>query len=177
MRKTKALSIAALCASLGVVFLYLGSVLSVLDMSAAILSSILVLFCVLELGYGYSGMVYLTTAVLSLLLLPNKSAALLYAGLFGYAPIIKFFFEKKMKRFAWIPKLFVFDLIFAIAIFFGADILGFSVENAFGIPPFVFYIAYFVLANVVYVLCDILFGRLSRAYFYRYRDKIRKYLK
>jgi stage V sporulation protein AC len=55
--------------------------------------------------------------------------------------------------------------------------MGFSAENAFGIPPFVFYIAYFLLANIVYVLCDILFGRLSRIYFYRYRDKIRKYLK
>lgn len=101
----------------------------------------------------------------------------MFAGLFGYAPITKFFFEKKMKRFAWIPKVFVFDFVFAIAVFFGAELLGFSAENAFGIPPFVFYIAYFLLANIVYVLCDILFGRLSRIYFYRYRDKIRKYLK
>ena len=177
MRKTKRISIAALCASLGVIFLYLGSVLSVLDMSASILASMLVLFCVLELGYGYSGMVYLVITILSLLLLPNKSAAILFDGLFGYAPITKFFFEKKMKRFAWIPKIFVFDSIFAITVFFGAELMGFSTENTFGIPPFVFYIAYFVLANIICVICDILYGRLSRLYFYRYRDKIRKYLK
>ena len=177
MRKTKCISIAALCASLGVVFLYLGAVLSVLDMSAAILSSILILFCVLELGYGYAGMVYHVITILALLLLTNKSAAILFAGLFGYAPITKFLFEKKMKRFAWIPKIFVFNLIFAITVFFGAELLGFSAEGAFGIPPFVFYIAYFVLANVIYVICDILYGRVSRVYFYRYRDKIRKYLK
>ncbi len=177
MKKTKVVSLAALCASLGVIFLYLGSVLDVLDMSAAVLAALLVLFCVLELGYGYAGMVYLVITVLSLLLLPNKSPAILFAALFGYIPITKFFFEKKMKKLAWIPKLVVFNLLFGAVVFFGAELMGFDTENAWNIPVFVFYIIYFVFANIVYVLCDILFTRISRVYFYRFRDKIRKYLK
>ncbi len=177
MKKTKILSLAALCASLGVIFLYLGSMLDILDMSAAILASFLVLFCVLELGYGYAGMVYLVISVLSLLLLPNKSPAILFVGLFGYVPISKFFFEKKMKKWAWLPKVLVFNLLFGAIVYFGAELMGFSTENIWGIPAFVFYIVYFIFANIVYVLCDILFTRLSRIYFYRYRDKIRKYLK
>ena len=177
MKKTKILSLAALCASLGVIFLYLGSMLDILDMSAAILASFLVLLCVLELGYGYAGMVYLVNSVLSLLLLPNKSPAILFVGLFGYVPISKFFFEKKMKKWAWLPKVLVFNLLFGAIVYFGAELMGFSTENIWGIPAFVFYIVYFIFANIVYVLCDILFTRLSRIYFYRYRDKIRKYLK
>ncbi len=177
MKKTKILSLSALGAALGVVFLYLGSMIEVLDMSAAVLASVLVLFCVLEFGYGYAGMVYLVITVLSLLLLPNKSPAVLFAGLFGYVPMTKFFFEHKMKHFAWMPKILVFNLIFAMIVFFGAELLGFTTDNTFGIPPFVYYIAYFVLANIVYVVCDILYTRLSRIYFYRFRDKVRKYLK
>jgi hypothetical protein len=177
MRKTKRISLAALCASLGVIFLYLGSILDILDMSAAILASFLVLFCVLELGYGYAGMVYLVISVLALLLLPNKSPAILFAGLFGYVPITKFFFEKKMRKISWIPKLLVFNMIFAAVIFLGAELMGFTTDNTLGIPSIVFYVAYFILANVVCILCDILFTRLSRIYFYRFREKIHKYLK
>ncbi len=177
MKQTKRISLSALCASLGVVFLYLGSVLDVLDMSAAILASFLVLFCVLELGYGYAGMTYLVISVLSLLLLPNKSPAILFVGLFGYVPISKFFFEKKMRKIAWLPKILIFNLLFGAIVYFGASLMGFETDNALGIPPFVFYIVYFVLANLVYILCDILFTRLARLYFYRFRDKIRKYLK
>ncbi len=177
MKKTKLVSLSSLCAALGVVFLYLGSMLDVLDMSAAVLASVIVLFCVLELGYGYAGMVYLTVTVLSLLLLPNKSPAILFAGLFGYVPISKFYLEKKLKAFAWLPKILVFNLIFALVIWFFAETMGFTTENTFGIPPVVYYIAYFVLANVVYILCDILYARLSRLYFCRLRDRIKKYLK
>ncbi len=177
MKKTKLLSILALSASLGVVCLYLGALMDVLDMSAAILASVLVLFCTLEFGFRSGGAVYLVISVLALLVLPNKSPALLFIGLFGYIPITKFFFERKLGKLAWIPKILVFDLLFGLIVIFGAELMGFTTENAFGIPAFAIYIAYFVLANVIYVLCDILFARLSRVYFYRFREKISKYLK
>ncbi len=177
MRKTKKISFSALCAALGVIFLSLGSMLDVLDMSAAILSAMLVLFCVIELGGGYASMVYAVVAVLSLVILPNKSAALLFTALFGYMPIIKLYFERRMGRLAWIPKLLIFNLIFALLVFLGAELVGFTVQNAWGIPALVIYAAYFLLANAVAVLCDILFSRLTRVYFFRFRERIRKYLK
>ncbi len=177
MRKAKLLSVLALMSALGVICLYLGAILDVLDMSAAVLAAVLVLFCVLEFGYGYAGMVYLVISVLALLVLPNKSPALLFAGLFGYVPITKFFFEHKLGKLSWLPKLLVFDLIFSVIVLFGAELMGFTAENSFGIPPYVIYVLYFIFANTIYVLCDILFARLSRIYFLRFREKIHKYLK
>ncbi len=177
MKKTKKISLAALCAALGVICLYLGSMVEILDMSAALLASVFVCFCVWELGFGYGGTVYLIISLLALLLLPQKSPAILFALLFGYIPITKFFFEKIPQVFSWICKLLLFNLMFGAVVFLGAELLGFTTENAFGIPAFVFYIGYFVLANAVYVLCDILFARLARVYFFRVREKIQKYLK
>ncbi len=171
------LSVSALLAALGVICLALGSLLDILDMSAAILASVLVLFCTVELGTGYAVMVYGTVSFLSLLILPNRSAALLFVCLFGYMPIVKFAFERIMGRFAWIPKLLIYNLLFTALVFLGAELVGFTADNVWSIPPAVIYIAYFVLANVVFVTCDILFARLLRVYFYRWRDKIRKYLK
>ncbi len=177
MKKTKRLTLSALCTALGVVVLYLVSMIEVLDMTAAMIASILVFFCVLEIGYGYAGAVYLSVTLFSLILLPNKSSAVMFAGIFGYMPITKFFFEKKMKKLAWIPKILIFNLFFGAIMWFGMELLGFTPENTFGIPPYVYTIVYLVLANAVCILLDILYGRLSRVYFYKYRDKIRKYLR
>jgi hypothetical protein len=160
-----------------VIFLYLGVILNVLDMTAALLSSVLVLFCVFELGYGYAFAVYAIISVLSLLLLPNPSPAWMFIALFGYIPITKFLLEKYLKKLAWIPKLALFNLLFAAVIFLGGEVLGFSTENQFGISAKGVYIAFFIVGNFLYVMCDILYGRLTLLYFLRFRDKIKKYLK
>lgn len=177
MKQTKKIAIASLCGSLGVIFLYLGVILNVLDMTAALLASMLVLFCVMELGYAYAFGVYAVISVLSLLLLPNPSPAWMFIALFGYIPITKFGFEKRMKKLAWIPKILLFNLSFAAVLFLGGEVLGFTTENQFGISPLGIYIAFFILGNFLYLMCDILYGRLVRLYILRYRGRIKKYLK
>ncbi|MBQ8497869.1 MAG: hypothetical protein IJ489_10515 [Clostridia bacterium] len=177
MKHTKKIAIASLCGSLGVIFLYLGVILNVLDMTVALLASMLVLFCVMELGYGYAFAVYAIISVLALLLLPNPSPAWMFIALFGYIPITKFGLEKFLKKFAWIPKLLLFNLSFAAVIFLGGEVLGFTTENQFGISRNGIYIAFFILGNFLYIMCDILYGRLVQLYMIRFRDKIKKYLK
>ncbi len=177
MKNTKKIAIASLCGSLGVIFLYLGVILNVLDMTAALLASMLVLFCVVELGYGYAFGVYTVISVLSLLLLPNPSPAWMFIAIFGYIPITKFSLEKHLKKLAWIFKTLLFNLAFAAVIFLGGELLGFMTENQYGISASGVYIAFFLLGNFLYVMCDILYGKLVKLYFFRFRDKIKKYLK
>jgi hypothetical protein len=177
MKNTKKIVIASLCASLGVIFLYLGVIISVMDMSAALLASFMVLFCVMELGYSYALAVYAIISVLSLMLLPSPAPAWMFLLLFGYIPITKFAFEHFFKKMAWIPKIILFNLLYALTIFFGGKLLGFTAENQFGIPETVIWIAFFVAGNVLYIVCDILYGRLTWLYIRKIRDRISKYLK
>ncbi|MBQ3490677.1 MAG: hypothetical protein IJA86_08815 [Clostridia bacterium] len=177
MKNTKKAVLSSLCASLGVVCLYLGVLINVMDMTAALLASFLVLFCLMEMGYGYAFAVYAMISVLSLILLPNASPAWMFILLFGYIPISKFGFERIFKTFAWLPKLFLFNAFYAAMIFLGGSLLGFTTENQFGIPPYAVYTAFFVFGNLLYLLCDILYARLVRFYIVKIRDKIRKYLK
>ncbi len=167
-----------MCSALGVVILYLGSVLDVLDMSAAVLASVLVLFAVLELGYAYAGAVYALISLLGFLLLPNKSAALFFVALFGYVPMTKFWFEKRLgKILSWVMKLLLYNVLFGALSFLGAELIGFSTENAYGISPMLILVIYWTAANAVYIVCDILYHRLSFLYIRKYREKIRKLLK
>ena len=174
MRKTKKLALASLCAALAEVFLSVGVLLEVLDMSAALLASFLVLFCLLEMGYRYALAVFSVTALLSLILMPQNTATWMFTLLFGYLPISKFGFEKLCgKVLSWIPQLLLFNALYAAVIF----LLGFTVENAFGISPHLVYIAFFAVGNLTHLLCDILYGRLARIYLFKFRERFARFLK
>lgn len=177
MKKTKKIAIAAILAAFGVVILYLGALIEVLDLSVALLASFLILFCMVELGKSASLAVYLITALLSLLLLPNKSPALLYAAIFGYMPITKFLFEKTYRWLSWLLKLLLFNISAVLTGYFGWKLLGFTMENRFGLDPIFVVLIYLVLANAAFIVCDILYSRLTALYLRKYRNTIRKYLK
>jgi hypothetical protein len=177
MRKTKKLALASLCAALGVVFLSVGALLEVLDMSTALLASFLVLFCLMEMGYRYAFAVFTVTAALSIILLPQMSAPWMFLLLFGYMPISKFGFERICAKIAWIPKLILFNAVYAGMIFFLGELLGFTAENSFGIHPNIVYIAFFAVGNLMYVVCDIFYGRVSRLYLFKIRDRFLRFLK
>ena len=83
MKKTKKIALSAILAALGVIILYLGALVDVLDLSVAILASFLILFCTAELGYSTALSVWLVTSLLSLLLLPNKAPALRFPETFS----------------------------------------------------------------------------------------------
>ena len=168
MKKTTRITLCALLAALGVVILYLGALVNVLDISVSILASFLILFCVAEIGYSWAAAVWLITAILSLLLLPNKAPALLYTALFGYMPVTKFLFERLGKWVAWIPKLVLFNAAAVTVGYFGWELLGFTTENRFGLSAGWMMAAYLILANVVFIVCDVLYTRLVLIYLKKY---------
>ena len=79
MRSAKKLALAGILSSLCVVFLFVGSLFQTLDLSAAAIASIIVLIAYIELGKGWSLGVYAVASLLSLLLLPQKTAAAVFA--------------------------------------------------------------------------------------------------
>jgi hypothetical protein len=180
MRKTKKITLASLCAALATVFLSIGMMIGVMDMTAALLASFIVLFCFLEMGYRYALSVFGVTAVLALILMPNASSSWMFLLMFGYMPISKFGFEricKKIVWLAWIPKLILFNAVYAVMLFALGELLGFTVENSFGIPPQAVYAAFFIVGNLMYAACDVLYGRLAKVYLIRLRERFVRYLK
>ncbi len=88
-RTTKYLALSATLSALSVVLLYIGAIVSVFDLTMVAIASMIVAFAQIELKGSYPVMIFGTTAFLSLLLLPDKFAALIYALLCGYYPILK----------------------------------------------------------------------------------------
>ena len=87
--KTRRLALCAMLSALGVVILYLGSLIEILDLSLAALAPIFVIYVAIELGGYWPWLVYLVTGLLALILLPQKFAAVVYLLFTGVFPMIK----------------------------------------------------------------------------------------
>ena len=171
-RKIKYLTVSSLLIALSVLFLYLGSLLDVLDLSTAALASLLVAYAVLELKGIYPYAIWIGTSFLSLLLLPQKSPALFYALFAGYYPIVKAAFEKKLPRWlAWILKLLIFHV--SLAAFAGILKLFFPGELTEYFETPWLPIALYGLALACFILFDLALSRLIPLYY----NRLQKYLR
>lgn len=120
---TKRLSRLALLSALGVGFLYLGSLLPTLQLVVLAVAGFLSAVAVMMYSPLWAGAVYAVTAVLALLILPEKSYALYYAAFFGYYPILKSFFEKiRDRKLSWLSKLGAYTAAFLLWFFLGAGL-------------------------------------------------------
>ena len=168
---TKKLTVCALLAALGVIIMYVGSLMEVLDISMSVLASLLCVIAVIEYGKSAPWMIFLVTSILAFLLLPNKSPAYFYAVFFGFYPILKEKFEKKPKVLCWILKEIVFNVCLAgmvvITVFLLIDPTKSTLINPFTISAAV------VLAEAVFILYDIALTRLISFYIFNLRKRLK----
>ena len=168
---TKRLTMCAMLAALGVVLLYVGSIIEVLDISMAVIASLACIIAVIEYGKGAPWAIYAVTSVLSVILLPNKTPAAFYALFFGFYPILKEKFEKRGKRICWILKEAVFNVslaAMAIATYF----LTTTGDNTLFTSP-TFIAITVVAAELVFVLYDVALTRLISFYIVSIRNRLK----
>ena len=159
-----------LCA-LGVIILGLGALIEVLDITVAVIASLLTVYAVIEMGGAYPWLIWIVTSVVSFLVLPLQTPMLFYALLAGYYPIVKQKIERRMARVpAWTLKLSVLAL--SLAAIWGVIRLFFP--NLLEEPGGWIAIAVaLVLAVVCFILYDICLTRLITLYFARWQKRFR----
>ena len=164
----KRLTFCAMLVALGVIFLGVGALLEVLDISMAVIASFCVIVAVVEYGKGAPWMVYAAISVLSLLLLPNKFPAALFALFAGFYPILKEKLERKNTVIRWILKELIFNISFAIIV-----LLYFFLFFKGTIQvPWMIAVA-IILAELVFILYDKAISKLITIYVMEFRHKFK----
>ena len=169
-KQTKYLTVSAMLCALGVILLSLGSLIEVLDMTAAVLASLLCVYAVIEMGRAYPWLIWLVTSSLSLLLLPQKTPALFYALLAGFYPILKEKIEKLSRPISWLLKLAVLHLSLG-AIALGLWIFFPSALDTVG-TKWMLIALYFVLI-LCFILYDVALSRMITFYLVKLRYRFR----
>lgn len=172
-RTTRLLSLASVLSALGVILLYLGSIITVLDLTMVAIASLIVAFAVIEMKGRYPVMIWGVTSFLSLLLLPDKFGALCYLLLCGIYPILKPHLDRLGRLLSILLKLLGFNLLLT-AMLAAAIFLFHLPEEEIGLTWF-----FYPLGNLAFLLYDIALTRLTLLYFARFRRllKVDKYLR
>ena len=168
--KTKRLTTCAMLSALGVVLLWLGALIEVVDISMAVIASLLCVFAVIEYGSGAAFMVFGVTAVLSVILLPSKAPAAMYLLFFGYYPIIKEKLEKLPRITSWIVKEAIFNVALAAMLLLSHLLLFPGI--AFGSKLY-YYAGLALIAEFVFPVYDFALTRLITLYLFRLRKRFR----
>ncbi len=165
-KRTRRIAVCAVLIALGVVMISLGSLIEVLDLCTAGLAALLCVLVMIEYGRGYPWGVYAATAILSLLLAPQKNPALIYA-LFGFYPIVKAYIERLPRILSALVKGGIF-LALEVALITVGDLL----TGADEIMPWYYYAALYAMGFVALWLYDVLLTRLITRYFRQWRVRI-----
>lgn len=90
----KALSYGGITVALILVLMYLGSLMRFNKLSIMFLASVLIALLIFRYGVKYGIIAYVSCSVFGVLLVPDKSIALLFIVFSGLYPIVKLFIER-----------------------------------------------------------------------------------
>ena len=173
MRKRGAAARMALCgvlAALAVALMFLGGTVPFASIACPVLASLVLIPVYCECGWKWGLLWYAAVAALAALLAPEKEAAVLFV-FFGYYPMLrKLIGRLRVRAAAWAVKL------------------NAAVFAAYGLMLYVFHLTavmedfagmgkamlavLLVLANVTFVIYDVLIARLEVYYHVRLRPKL-----
>lgn len=167
--KTRKLTIASMLTALGIITLYIAYIFPAQRFALPAVASLFVVSAVIECGISTGAAVYVSCTLLSLLLLPDKLPALLFAAFFGLYPVIKSLVERLRKPvIEYILKLAFFNASFTVIWLFMTELFtGTRIE---GMATAVVY----VIFNVVFVVFDIGLSRLIGLYINKISKKLNK---
>ena len=166
--RTRRLAISALLSALGVVILYLGALVEVLDLSVAVLASLLCVLALLEMGGAWPWLIYAAVSILSLVLLPLKTAAVAFALYLGYYPIVKAYFERLPRAVSLALKLLHFLASLTVLLLLSRFLLPEPVSIT--LP---WYAAIYLGGLLFFLLYDLALTRAISFYLYRLRVRLR----
>ena len=186
--RTKRMAVCALFCAVGVVLLSLGALTEILDLTAAMFVSLLLIPIVVEYGGAYPYLVWAVTGVLGLIIMPQSWATQMYAGFLGYYSILKNVLERiRVKPVVWLLKLVIFNVALVaymlILFFLSGRTQSFfdTIKGFFGGVEILqasnwWLLALLALFEFMFVIYDVLVSKSAILYMYRFRNRMKKYL-
>lgn len=173
MQKSTAVALCGVIAALCIVLMLLSGLIQIASIAIPALCGILLIVIVLELSAKWALCVYAAVSVISLLLVADKEAAVMFAAFFGYYPILKAKLDPiRPKAVSFLIKLLIFNTAMILEYFAAIRLLGVPAEEyeLFGVSlPLVL----LVLANAVFVIYDYALFGLVVIYCSRVRPKLK----
>ncbi|HNX14594.1 MAG TPA: hypothetical protein PK854_07375 [Oscillospiraceae bacterium] len=172
--KTRSVAFGGVITALALALMLLAGVLPTASYSLAALAGMLLVPLVIEFGFKTSVSAFAAVGLLSMLLITDKEAGILFCCVLGWYPIAKAPFEKiKSNVLCWAVKLAVFNLALVGFYFLSTRLFfvtGFedTVLGRYSIPLL------WGLGNIAFIFYDIALSKLIMLYMRRLHDRLKK---
>lgn len=151
---------ASLCATL----ITVGNLLEIFDITVAAVCSFITYITLIEFGTKSSFLVYLTSSVLSFVVMPTLSTAFLYhTAFFGYYPIIKKYLSKLNKHLAKLISTLLFTVVMILLVTLFKKLFGMQNEHI-GI-----YVSLIVVSDIFFIVYDYAINIFAFLYIKKFR--------
>lgn len=164
--QAKKVALGGVISALSFVAMILSSVFPMAEYTSPALAGIILIALVIEFNKKTALLAYFSVSILSLFILPNKEAVILFIGFLGYYPILKSCFEQfKSVITEWIFKIALFNIAIILAYF--AIIYIFNMRELLNeFNEFSKYGEYIFLAlgNIAFIIYDLALSKLIILY-------------
>lgn len=170
-------AIGGIIAALSLVIMMLTSVIPTLTYAMPAMAGVLLILIVIEVDKKWALGVYVVVGILSMFLVADKEAAVMYVMFFGYYSVLKAVIEGKLnKAVSWIVKFAVFNVTMIIAFLIVTYVFKIPFEDMNKFGKWSVWIL-LLMGNFVFLVYDILLTRLVSLYMIRLHKSFKKIFK
>lgn len=172
MKLSMKVAFCGVLAALSTVLMFLSGLIPVATLAIPAIAGCLLIPVVAEVGVGWGFGVYGVCGVLSLLLAPDREAALFYLLFFGYYPVLFALLGRIRNRLlGYLAKFFIFNLAVVLEALISIYVLGIPLETIGFLGRFT-PLVLLVLGNLVFLVYDHALDGLIAQYFHRLHGRI-----
>lgn len=175
-KKSTQVALGGLSAALCLILMFMTGMIPFATYALPAAAGIVLIIVSIENGPKTAAIVYVAVSLLSIFIVPDREAAVMFIFFFGYYPILKPILEKlKPWIFNEIIKLIIFNASMVVGYLFIIYVLGIpDILSDFG--DFGKYSALIILGmgNIVFFVYDFALTNLTYVYIHRFRPKILK---
>lgn len=175
MKESYKTTICGMTASLALVLMLLTYINPFLTYTCPPFAGVLLIIIMLEVGYGWAFGTYTAISLLALFLLSDKEAAVMFILFFGYYPMLRALFEKKIKfkTLRYVLELIIYNICIAASVLICIYVFAINYDD-FGELGKIGFIAVIIMMNVIFILYDFLLSKLVLAYHLSWQKKLHR---
>ncbi len=175
MKNSKVIAYSGVATALSVVMLFLGSIFWVLGYTMPLVASLVMIILLDSISQKSALLTFVSTSVISFILLNDKECVLLYVLFFGYYPLIKDKINDIQPKFlSYLLKFVTFNAAMVLTQILCVYVFGIPFDDMLGKWGIVVFV---LCLNLVFVVFDKLYTLLLKLYRIKLKKKVEKYIK
>lgn len=175
MKNSKVIAYSGVATALSVVMLFLGSIFWVLGYTMPLVASLVMIILLDSISQKSALLTFVSTSIISFILLNDKECVLLYVLFFGYYPLIRDKINDiKPKFLSYLLKFITFNAAMVLTQVLCVYVFGIPFDDMLGKWGIVVFV---LCLNLVFVVFDKLYTLLLRLYRIKLKKKVEKYIK